>query len=423
MRYYLGHWQWTTLNGMACYAPPAGVVGCLDLGTLPQMSVGGADRGRLLCWTRDAVTLPSEYELLGVGDCRELNTDGAMLDKFQSLVGYRPQGAKLVDAVWDCLEGGADIDGTTGPLPLVPTTRGNLGLHFAGHSVVKSRRFKWGNDAASPKLKQLLRKEFRGLLQDSKAGKLKDAKHAFRVLDYWCDKYGVSDWREFVPANLQKDVPGRVKHETTITESFDQADSTTLGPDLPWTEIAVVGWRTVSNRAGRNAGTASTLEVARADSDLSSADHYAQAKLWAGNGKYPGVIARVPSSGDATGYDVVHGGTGDPNFYTQKLITGTLTNLNFSSQSPVDGSVSKVEPNGSTISGYYGGALIYSGTDTSISSGVRCGLVQYENADSTLDDFEAADLAAGPSGHPAVRRFGMAQPAAGISQFGSLRVF
>ena len=404
MRYYLGHWQWTTGNGMACYAPPAGVVGCLDLGTLPQMSVGCADRGRLLCWTQDDVALPSEYESLGVGDCRELNTDGAMLDKFQSLVGYRPQGAKLVDAVWDCLEGGADIDGATGPLPLVPTTRGNLELHFAGHSIVKRRRFKWGNDAASPKLKQLLRKEFRGLLQNAKAGKLKDAKHAFRVLDYWCDKYGVSDWREFVPANLQKDVPGRVKHETAITDNFNRADAGALGTSAEgwsWAEnFQNAG--IVSNR-GHNTSNGGGPSASRAETDLSSADHYAQAAFVqaADITNYFSPVARFDPSAITFYQGGVYGDLSQ--FKIVKTVAAVDTVLGSGSVTLSLPEPIRVECNGSSIKSYQSGVERVAVTDTAITGFLRTGILTYRQSSSTdllFDDFVAADLAAGPTGSP-----------------------
>ena len=397
MRYYLGHWQWTTANGMACFAPPAGVVGCLDLGTLPQMSVGGADRGRLLCWTHDAVTLPSEYELLGVGDCREINTDGAMLDKFQSLVGYRPHGDKLVDAVWDCLEGGADIDGAIGPLPLVPTTRGNLELHFAGHSVVKSRRFKWGSDAASPKLKQLLRKEFRGLLQNAKAGKLKDNKHHLRVLDYWCDKYGVSDWREFVPANLQKDVPGRVKHETTITDNFNRADGSLGSSSEGWSWTVTGGsWAIDTNRAK----STSTNSYARAEFDLSSADHYAQMSVVGGFSSPANseLLVRQSASVAFTHYMyVVREGSSSTTHRIYKAIVGVYTLLSTVAEtSPVAPFTMRNSVNGSSITGSIGGvSKIGPLSDTGISGNLRTGMSAESTADQIFDGFQAADLAAG----------------------------
>src|SRR5207253_2934705 len=64
--------------------------------------------------------------------------------------------------------------------------------------------------------------------------------------------------------------------ETTITDDFNRADGTTIGNQLTWTEVAGT-WDTVSNQV-QMTGPASDSATysARAESDLSSADHYAQ---------------------------------------------------------------------------------------------------------------------------------------------------
>ena len=142
MKYYLGMWQWNTDRG-SYYSAPAGMKGSIDLGILPEMAISGAPRRGCLCWSQDTV-LGSDYALLGDGDCRELSATSAMQSVFKSLVGYKPQGTRLVDLIYDCLTSGSDPYGSTGPMPLMPGQDGWMDLWMPGHSRVLGERFEWG---------------------------------------------------------------------------------------------------------------------------------------------------------------------------------------------------------------------------------------------------------------------------------------
>jgi hypothetical protein len=75
-------------------------------------------------------------------------------------------------------------------------------------------------------------------------------------------------------------------------ESFDTTDGTTLGPDLSWTEIAQ-DWAIASNSA--TAAGPGSLSLARANYDLRTQNHYAQASLSVLSGasdRSAGVITR-----------------------------------------------------------------------------------------------------------------------------------
>lgn len=405
MLYYLGPWQWNPARG-GFFTSPAGALGAIDLATLPQQAVGGAARSVGLFWT-SGQPLDSSYARLGNGDCRELAATSAMQSAFKSLVGYKPQGDKLVNLVMDCLQGGSDPDGNTGPMPIVPTADGWMDLWMPGHSRVLGERFEWGRQGSrgsdhTLKLKQVLRAQFAQLFADAQAGKLKDNQQHRRVLDAWCDKYqlqGPDDWKELVPANLQKEVPGRLKHATTISDNFNQADSTTLGPQLSWTELQG-DWKTTSNRAGLDsAGADSQQNRARADSDLSSSDHEASvANYYTGVNinSYHGPALRMPSDGTVSFYSTLTAGV-DANIYLTKLVNGTQTNLSSTAVSIADGKIAKVQANGSTIKSFYDGVEKLSLTDTSIAGGVRCGLNEFSASVGVppMDDFLAADLSAG----------------------------
>ena len=61
------------------------------------------------------------------------------------------------------------------------------------------------------------------------------------------------------------------------TESFNQADSTTLGPDLTWTEILGDAWRTVTNEAAVLTSTGNN--IARAEADSTGSRQFCEAAL------------------------------------------------------------------------------------------------------------------------------------------------
>ena len=79
--YSLGPWTWTD-DG---WVPPAGLIGGVDLGSLPDQATPGADRP--VGFFATEAQLPGEYALLGIGDLRELNATGLMRSAFESAIG------------------------------------------------------------------------------------------------------------------------------------------------------------------------------------------------------------------------------------------------------------------------------------------------------------------------------------------------
>lgn len=411
-RYYLGPWTRQTRGSMTFYAPPVGVVGCLDLAPLPVQGVMSEFRPVGLFVTTAAV-LPSEYTLIAEGDCREVKSTTRMRDAFLSLTGYAPNGDTLADQIYDCLTDGSDPKGDSAPKPLMPGVNGWLDLHLGGHSRILSAKFEWGKPCSRgrghwQKIKQLLRNEFEELFTAAKGGKLKDAEHHRRVLDFHCEKYGLkgNDWKELVPTKLQKDVPGRLKHETTITDDFNRADADALGTGSggwSWSELAG-DCDIVSNVASVQTISGSTGSNNRAETDLSSADHYAQvaATIIGTGGNDGGAYARLSASA-ITGYLAVLFRTGSPYLQIYKVVSGAFTSLSSSTGvTYADGRITKTEANGSTIKGHYHGSEIISITDTAITGNLRTGSHGYIVGGSagavTFDDFEAADLGGGGGG-------------------------
>jgi len=403
MKYYLGNWQWVTRDGMSYFAPPSGATGAIDLGTLPDMAVAGVPRKGCLCWTSGG-TLPSEYEFLGDGDCREISRTGRISAAFARTVGGVPSGGKLHEMILDCLISAADSDGSAGPPPIVPGIDGWMDLWLPGHGRVKGERFEWGRTLHTAKLRRVLRKEFTRLFRDANDGKLKDSVHHRRVLDDWCKKYGVEEWREFVPEALQRDVPGRVARETTINDNFNRADQSGLGTasgGFTYSSLASSAIDIVSN-AAKWGPSESVTDVKRADSDLSSSDHYSQAAITTAalTDLGAGCIARKDSTSTMTFYlaDIAN----SVGLFTARLfkcVAGTFTSLGTLVEARSAGDVCRCECNGSSISNKINGTTkIGPITDTAITGGVRTGIRAggFSSVGNTaiFDSFEAADLAA-----------------------------
>lgn len=395
MHYSIGPYPASKHPAHVGYSLPNGVVGAIDLAPLESQGQLADHRPVGVFCSPDV--LPSEYDLLATGDCRELSVDASMLDKFESLIGYRPQGDKLVDCFADCLIGGSDPSGEAGPLPMMPTSRGNLDLHLGGHSLVKRAAFKWGVHPHTNRIKATLQKQFERHLEDAKGGKLKDAEHHRRVLDAWCDKYklqGENDWKEFVPTKLQREVPGRIKHETTLSDNFNRANSSLDAGS--WTEI-VGDWSVVSNQA--SLGTGSTFSIARYQSDLSSDDHYSEAACYtSADAGYTGTMARKDSSSTQNFY-ASEIQWAENNVTCFKRISGATTNLNLVSLSVTSPGTIRLRCDGSTIETYINGVLRASATDSAVTGNLRCGLWGYNSGGTTTwDDWVAEDLAVAVGG-------------------------
>lgn len=395
MHWYAGPWIWDeSFPGRPCWRAPSGLT-CLDLRTLEQQSTPGGSPG-FGVFSGDVepgkLENASDYTHLGEGSWLEVRPTGKKREAITARKGYTPAGDTLAEILLDALTFGADPSGIDGPKPLVPTGRGELELHL-GQSV--KTPFTWGSPHTAI-LADQLKQEFAALWAEGQAGKLRDAQQPLRVLDYWQKKYRAADWADFVPASLRPHVPGPVPHDTTIAESFNKADSSTLGPDLSWTELEG-DWEVFSNEA--RVVSAAGYSTARANSDLSSSDHYCQAVMRSVGRCAPATICRKDGTATMTFYMALYEGNSDV-WQTRKRVAGTETTIgtNTGSATPSLGDVLKIHCNGSTISRYRNGVSQDSTTDTAISGNVRCGILGYYdagafNSKATFDSFEAADLA------------------------------
>ena len=217
-----------------------------------------------------------------------------------------------------------------------------------------------------------------------------------RNLDYLQAKYG-RDYREFLGGLPDEGVR---PHETTVAENFDGADKAGVGYQLTWTEYVGTAWENLSNAAADNTNHGAANAGVRADSDLSTDGHYAQATLASvtevtGNQR-TGVQVRKNSTATDTHYCFL-AAMNNNNWQIWEITGGSDAQLATGGSSPVAGNILKGQADGSSLTLYVGGASTVTFTDTSITGNLRCGLFAQSNDAGDLqswDDFEAADLAA-----------------------------
>ncbi len=180
----------------------------------------------------------------------------------------------------------------------------------------------------------------------------------------------------------------------TFSESFNQADSTVLGPDLTWTEVQN-DWQTVSNRATprtNNSGAA-----ARAEHDLDTDNHYVGGPVrFVGSvSGVIGICARFSATAQ-TYYRAALDSAGRLDI--TRTVNGSNTDIASQSRSlaaDVDYFV-QLEASGSTIRAKVDSDVWLTVTDTQIVGNRRFGLAGYRtNRDLAVDWLTARDLGIG----------------------------
>lgn len=393
--YELTPWLWDT-SPLPAWRMAASCVGSVDLRPLSaQALAGGAPQG--------VAFAASLQPTGGVQICRSLHfsqeaATSLMQDAWQGEMGYRPAGANVVDLLWDQLTTGADPSGESGPKPLMPGRNG-LELWLPGHSLVKREAFRWGVHPHTNRVQAVLQRDFERLWEERNGHD-----HCRRVLDYACKKFGVEDWQEFVPTRLRPHVPGRLPHATIITDDFDRANNASLGSSpegWSWAELGDSTLSINSNQVFQSNGD--NDGVARAESDLSSADHYAQIVAVVGT---PCPCVRFDAASLTYYLGAIRTDLAVRMLY--KRVSSTYTQLALDTVANAANDVVKLDVAGSTLTLYRNGVSVLSITDSSISAGIRTGIANLAGFDDLRgDDFEASDGAAAPTGHPATRRLSL----------------
>jgi hypothetical protein len=261
--------------------------------------------------------------------------------------------------------------------PLMPS-RKKLELHLGDVSITKP----FGIGAKEWNVvNRELRRQYR--VHQKKYHK---SKQHLRVLDYWCKQYGTKDWRQFVPEDLPQEEP--LPHATTFTDNFDRANGE-LGAN--WS-VATGGPTIVSNQA---AGTVNSLAAAAHVSALSSADHYAQAKITKSATGTARVCTRVSNVG-ATITELylalVRPGTPDQ-LEMWVCNGGTLQQIgtDVGTATWVTGDVLRLESEGSTHRVFRNGSQVGTDRTSALADTALVGGISSSATDVRWDDFQSSD--------------------------------
>lgn len=191
------------------------------------------------------------------------------------------------------------------------------------------------------------------------------------------------------------------------TETFDTANSSTLGPVHTWTEYGPDDWTVSSNVAILNTTVANGECMAIANTDMPSSDNWCTAVITQAtniNSGGGGPICRGSSSAQ-TGY---HGrkvyGTNPKGVQAIKVVAGVVTGIGTSAGTATwslgTGYTVRVSANGSTIKATNAQlSLSTTVTDTAITSGTRMGIqgwVQTGASRVTYNNVAAGTLEAFP---------------------------
>ncbi len=391
MNYYLGPYQWIEDT----WQPPASTVGSIDLRNLTQMGTPVVQDGYGFFATIDPVR---GYDLLGRGDLREINSTRSMKSMWDSLLGYSPNGDKLVDLLYNHLTMGSDPIGTNTCKPLTPT-KGNLAIHLGGHGRVKATQFRIGHSPETNQVISVYQEDYRHIRQLSIDGKLPVNQHR-KVLDYWADVLGVRDPQQiFIPSNLPIELP--LPHDTSISENFDGADDAAIGKQLTWVADTEFWQNLNSHGATDGFASGNDSQACYANSALSGTDQECEVTSVVQSDAILGRsgVACRRSNTVVTYYSTrFDTKTPDDIIFLHKTVTGTGTILG--SLIVVVASIPdtiKMTVAGSSLEAFLNAVSKSTSTDTAITGNLFCGLFGRSNAvadDTEIDNWSAADFVA-----------------------------
>lgn len=388
MEYYLGRWEWDTTEETPFWRPPKRAISALDLRSLPECGTQGGTGG-LGFFALPTLDTNQDVHLGNALSERVKNPVKRAAETVLGLKSGEITAETVIDLLAQFLTQFGDPTGQTRWKPLLSDT-----IYLAGHSPVWSGS--WRSDPIwREKWLQVRQEDYRRAREQG--GTLYR-----KMLGYWSQRYGI-DADLMIPADLPREAP--LPPETTITETWGCADnSTDISCDLTWTALSS-GFGLESNRARHPySGSTSGTALVRADSDLSGDDHYAQLDVtgWSnGSNVRTGTIVRKDSSATLTYY---HGRSSDTTAQLFKFVSGSATQLGSNvTVSETPAFAVKTESDGSTIKCYTSGTERISQTDTAITGNVRTGIRDFHAVTEAVavDNFEAADLAAGGGGIPA----------------------
>jgi len=394
--WYVGPWRWVATEDSAAYEGPEGTRVAIDFRGLPEQGQSGNDMSGVgLFYCPDAESVASEWEPLGQGSWHDIKANGRMRQLFPKRRGVKLDADDLIGLIRQTLMAG-DPTGQEFCKPLLPTMDGTLEVTCGKRR--HSERFKWGGKETNA-IRDVIRNDMEDVIERAGKGKnKKQREHHRRVLDALCEKHGIEDWKEFVKPERVKDIPGRLKHETTITDDFTRADQTGLGTSAGgWSWASVVAG---INIVGNRARSTTNNNASRAEFNLSSSDHYAEADVIQSTAtlRSMGVRCRYDASAD-TSYEATSNGWATSSFLIKRVIAGVATTLSTADRgSTVLTRTVRIAVNGSSLELFEDGVSHATATDTNITGNLRCGIGKsgtQQTGTQEWDNFVCSDGGAG----------------------------
>jgi len=369
---YLGTWE---MGADGWQGPGGNAIGSLDL------RGDSAIPGPGLFVYAGSKTHPNLILALGSDLDRELSISERQ--DMRGMLGIMPQPGSLRKTLYDLW----NVHPGAAWKPVMPTGTLAMELYLPGFGLVQREPFT--NFGEFPRIIPTIAANYRALATDVERQKYLGA----LMLQYHTDNH-----RQFIPPGMPPLIP--IPPSTQINENWDCADSGAITCQLTWTviegDLDISGNEVVTVGTGRGTG--------RADSDLSTDNHYSQADETIATGstgsRTTGVIARKDATATLTYYESV--AIWDTlTLRLRKRVAGTFTTL----VSVADATLTlgafislKVEVNGSTIKLFKNGVEQLSTTDTAITGNLRCGVsgLAGTTGNARIDNFQASDLTAIP---------------------------
>lgn len=389
-KYWGGPWVWNSVNpAMVSYVAPGASFALVDLRNMETQSqnnyAGGVGNG-LFC-TEDTEDLGADYTLLGIGaHITEVIPEMGASSAWNSLFGVQPQGTYLVDWLAYTLTDGSDVDGVTGPKPLMPGVGPPINetvIHLAGHSVIwrGAVNVRSGNSKHEKNIRDRYQKDLKAMFDTEP-----DDDHWRKYLSSLKEKTG-QHWDDAdedylldkdMKKKAKKDKSRALAHSTTYTESWPTTGGLTSSQDLGWANIEqIVDMSVVSNQLNKTMTGA--FAFGRMTTDIATSDMFASMEFISRTGTSCafGPVARKDSSATLTYYFVqVYLSTANPH----KRVAGTYTDLGTGTYTPVANDIYKITTNGSTIEALRNDISIKSVTDTAISGNTYAGVMMHDNS-------------------------------------------
>lgn len=422
MPIYLGPWIWVEKPRPRWEAPGA-TAWRLDLRPRAgRAATGGRPQGLGLFALKDALADSTSYVDLGDDLQAELKDD--QRQAWADALGLKkvPPGPTLADVIVQTLTLYADPDDAKLCPPILPGVDGVQRVTLGGE-VLSAKRI-GPTDPEFALVRSQLQSNYRKLRQQAREGNADPEAHR-KFLTVCLEKFGLQGadaYQQFIPQGLPDEKP-RPK-ETTIQDDFNRADADPISTgSFAWSMIESSNLEIVSNQA-RTADDTGAPATARAESDLSSDDHYAQAVVGASDESisvYGGPTCRN-DSGALTFY-LLYLEFDLNQIELYEVTAGTFTQIDVASYTLNSGTTytAKVSADGSAIKGYINGAEELSATDSAITGNVRCGLRAETNITGhyvSFDNFEASDISGAQTATPGtatVAISGVAPAASGTS--------